>query len=135
MMQEKQLRNYSKNLNDIRKVVNLVNEKNIQKVQVTQIAQQWEYREPPLYVNANELNKLGEKGFGRSGTLHMRVSKSSRSQKSSNGERFTQIQFLGQRSTDIGTFFLSRGDRTHKDDQISLPPTSGCYHCLYLFKL
>ena len=42
--------------------------------------------------------------------------KSSRSQKSSNGERFTQVQFLGQRSTDKGTFFHNRrDDRFHKD--------------------
>ena len=48
--------------------------------------------------------------------LYMRVFKSSRSQKSSNGERFTQVQFLGQRSTDKGTFFHNRrDDRNHKD--------------------
>ena len=47
-----------------------MNENNIQKVQVIQIAQQWEYRDPPLYVNENELNKPGEKDFGRSYALY-----------------------------------------------------------------
>ena len=61
--------------------------------------------------------RIKKKASEEGGTL-MRVLKSSRSQKSSNGERFAQVQFLGQRSTDKGTFFHnSRDDRNHKDGQ------------------
>lgn len=51
--------------------------------------------------------RIKKKASEEEGAL-MRVLKSSRSQKSSNGERFTQVQFLGQRSTDKGTFFHIR---------------------------
>ena len=32
-------------------------------IQVEQVIQQWEYKDPPLDISANGLNKLGEEGW------------------------------------------------------------------------